>query len=155
MDKVNVYHILKGVPSGTVFYSPFLGNVVFDYLTDEDEAEAIVISTEQQFDLRISIHPELRPATEEESEHFKNAYGHWRDGRKKPFKPFDKVLVRNSESFPWKPAIFIREREGDGVFKYNVLVLQSATAADFQHCIPYEGHEHLAFTRNPETDFPF
>lgn len=118
-----------------------------DTLTFGDQLELNVehYETEQQFDLVISIHPELRPATDEERERFENAYGRWLDSQKKPFKTFDKVLVRNYETSNWLPAIFIRERKGDGKNMYNALTIHTGRAGCFAHCIPYEGHENIAF----------
>lgn len=51
-------------------------------------------------------------------------------------KPFDKVLVRNSEYCLWIPALFGMEKDG-----------QFITSAGWQkYCIPYEGNENLLGT---------
>ena len=65
------------------------------------------------------------------------------------FKPFDKVLVRNSGFYKWRPAIFVQTRIGESPYKYNALLLSTGHVGDFTQCIPYEGNEKLAFTIIP------
>lgn len=116
------------------------------------ELEVENFVTDQAFDLRISAHKELRPATAEECEHFKNAKGRWANSKKKhKLNTFDKVLVRKGESDDWLPAIYCRKNGGT----HRVLVTTLGFVGNFKNCIEYKGHEHLAFTDNPETDLPF
>lgn len=124
----------------------------------EIENEKFVV--DQTFDLRISVHDELREATEGEYCTFKEAYTLWEKKPKKPmdkpaFKAFDKVLVRCGKGFKWLPAFFVRDRGEDFASRYNVLPLHSGKAADFTQCIPYEGHENFAFTDYDFVDLPF
>lgn len=110
--------------------------------------------TDQAFDLRISVNKELREATEDEAITFKEAYNQWVEEEKKamkqsPFKPFDKVLVRNGGLCKWYPAFYNRDRGENFTYRYNVMLLQAGKANDFIDCIPYEGNEHLAFTSDP------
>lgn len=107
--------------------------------------------TDQAFDLRISVHEELREATEGEYCTFKEAYTLWEKTPKKPmkkpaFKTFDKVLVRNRGDQKWLPAFFVRDRGEETGWRYNVLPIHSGRSADFISCIPFEGHENIAFT---------
>lgn len=112
--------------------------------------------TDQAFDLRISVHEELREATENEVELFNKHYDIWKNGKEQPaFKTFDKVLVRCGKGFKWLPAFFVRDRGEDFASRYNVLPLHSGKAADFTSCIPYEGHENFAFTDYDFVDLPF
>lgn len=118
--------------------------------------------TDQAFDLRISVHDELREATESEYCTFKEAYTLWEKKRKEKkskeqpaFKVFDKVLVRCGKGFKWLPAFFVRDRGEDFASRYNVLPLHSGKTADFNSCIPYEGHENFAFTDYDFVDLPF
>lgn len=114
----------------------------------EIETEKFV--TDQAFDLRISVNKELREATENEVELFNKHYDIWKNGKEQPaFKTFDKVLVRLGKEFKWLPALFIRDRGESFTNRYNVLPLHTGKPADFTHCIPYEGNEHLAFTSDP------
>lgn len=108
--------------------------------------------TDQTFDLRISVHDELREATEDEYCTFKEAYTLW---EKQPcFKTFDKVLVSIGSGFKWRPALFIRDHGENCTNRYNVLPLYSGKPADFEHCIPYEGNENIAFADYNSEDLP-
>lgn len=53
-----------------------------------------------------------------------------------PFKPFDKVLVRNGSNEVWHPALYSRYVNR----KHSVMGI-----GKYIHCIPYEGNEELAF----------
>lgn len=123
----------------------------------EIETEKFV--TDQAFDLRISVNDELREATENEVELFNKHYAIWKkekEAKEQPvFKTFDKVLVRCGKGFKWLPAFFIRDRGEDFAYRYNVLPLHSGNPADFEHCIPYEGNENIAFTDYDFVDLPF
>lgn len=128
---------------------------------DQYEIENEKFVTDQAFDLRISVHEELREATEDEAVTFQEACTLWEKSKEKkrkeqpPFKPFDKVLVRCGKGFKWLPAFFVRDRGEDFASRYNVLPLHSGKTADFTSCIPYEGHENFAFTDYDFVDLPF
>ena len=114
--------------------------------------------TDQAFDLRISVNTELREATENEVELFNKHYAIWKKGkeeREQPaFKTFDKVLVSIGSGFKWRPALFIRDHGENCTNRYNVLPLYSGKPADFEHCIPYEGNENIAFADYNSEDLP-
>lgn len=117
--------------------------------------------TDQAFDLNISVNTELREATDDEYCTFRDAYYLWEKSKEKKseeqpaFKPFDKVLVRCGKKFKWLPAFFVRDRGDDFAARYNVLPLHSGKTADFTSCIPYEGHENIAFTDYDIENLPF
>lgn len=115
--------------------------------------------TDQTFDLRISVNKELREATENEVELFNKHYAIWKkekEVKEQPdFKTFDKVLVSIGSGFKWRPALFIRDHGENCTNRYNVLPLYSGKPADFEHCIPYEGNENIAFTDYDFVDLPF
>ena len=116
--------------------------------------------TDQTFDLNTSIHKELREATENEEELFSKHYSIWQENEKKAkskcsFKPFDKVLVRSGREFNWYPALFVRDRGENSSKRYTALPIHIGTAADFSRCIPYEGHENIAFTDYDIENLPF
>lgn len=115
--------------------------------------------TDQTFDLRISVSKELREATENEVELFNKHYAIWKkekEAKEQPaFKVFDKVLVRLGKEFKWLPALFIRDRGESLTNRYNVLPLHTGKPADFTHCIPFEGHENIAFTDYDIENLPF
>lgn len=115
--------------------------------------------TDQTFDLRISVNKELREATENEVELFNKHYDIWKNGKEAKeqpaFKPFDKVLVRSGREFNWYPALFVRDRGENSSKRYTALPIHIGTAADFSSCIPYEGHENIAFTDYDIENLPF
>ena len=123
----------------------------------EIETEKFV--TDQTFDLNISLHKELREATENEAELFSKHYSIWQEKEKEAmaqpdFKPFDKVLVRCGK-LKWLPAFFIRDIGEDYAARFNALPIHCRKAGFFTSCIPYEGHENFAFTDKDFEDLPF
>ncbi len=116
----------------------------------EIETEKFV--TDQAFDLRISVNKELREATENEVELFNKHYAIWKE--QPCFKTFDKVLVSIGSGFKLRPALFIRDHGENCTNRYNVLPLYSGKPADFEHCIPYEGYENIAFADYNSEDLP-
>lgn len=123
----------------------------------EIETEKFV--TDQTFDLRISVNKELREATELYVEIFNKHYAIWKKEKEakehRYFKPFDKVLVRSGRGFNWYPALFVRDRGENSAKRYIALPINIGTAADFDSCIPFEGHENIAFTDYDIENLPF
>lgn len=115
--------------------------------------------TDQTFDLRISVNKELREATEGECCTFQEAYTLWekeKEAKEQPaFNVFDKVLVRNGKRFKWQPAFFVRDRGEEAIYRYKVLLIEKGKVGDFTSCIPYEGHENIAFTDYDIENLPF
>ncbi len=117
--------------------------------------------TDQAFDLRISVHNELREATENEAITFQEASTLWEKSKEKKskeqpcFKPFDKVLVRSGRGFNWYPALFVRDRGENSARRYTALPIHIGTAADFTQCIPFEGNENISFTDYDIENLPF
>lgn len=115
--------------------------------------------TGETFDLRISVSKELREATENEVELFNKHYAIWKkekEAKEHPaFKVFDKVLVRNGKRFKWQPAFFVRDRGEEAIYRYKVLLIEKGKVGDFTSCIPFEGHENIAFTDYDIENLPF
>lgn len=57
-------------------------------------------------------------------------------------KPFDKVLVRDSNTDDWQIELF--ESDKTGILEYGYVCLTTS----WRQCIPYEGNEHLLGTNN-------
>ena len=119
-------------------------NESYDTLTfgNQYEIENEKFVTDQAFDLHISVHEELREATEGEAITFQEAYTIWekskKQGKSQPsFKPFDKVLVRDSKSDNWRANLFGYIGK-DGYYR--------CVYANWAYCIPYAGNEHLLGT---------
>lgn len=95
------------------------------------------------------VHYSLRPATDSEKQQLFDALAkkgkRWDSERKqivdlKPkveFKPFDKVLVRDSKSDNWRANLF-GYIDKDGYYH--------CVYANWVYCIPYKGNEHMLGT---------
>lgn len=61
------------------------------------------------------------------------------------FKPFDKVLVRNTDTEEWFPGFF---EKFDSTWNnpYHIMNRRSMTDFAFKQCIPYIGNESLLGT---------
>lgn len=60
------------------------------------------------------------------------------------FKPFEKILVRDSYDDVWRASFFSHIKENDGRYV--------TTCVTWKFCIPYEGNEHLLGTTNNVED---
>lgn len=58
------------------------------------------------------------------------------------FKPFEKVLMRDGDEFEWRPKLFSRVIMDEECSYFSI------DGFEFKYCIPYEGNEHLAFTKD-------
>ena len=104
---------------------------------------------------RFSSNRNLRLATDSEKKQLFSALtkeGKYWDTEKKQimdlkehqFKPFEKVLVRDSYEDKWRASFFSNIREGYAKYVTTGLV--------WKFCIPYEGNEHLLGTTNNVED---
>lgn len=145
-EELNLVEILKDVPKGTKLYSPIFGDVTFDGINK---------GTKYCIQCYTNLHHPITFTS-------KGTYQHQYDGecmifpsrnnrdwstykyvppQKYEFKPFDKVLVRNYDG-EWKPAFFSYY---DYTSDYLYVTMHGFR---YTYCIPYEGNEHLAFTKN-------
>ena len=62
------------------------------------------------------------------------------DLKEYPFKPFEKVLVRDYDNDVWRASFFSHTRETLGKYATTGLV--------WKQCIPYKGNEHLLGTKD-------
>ena len=65
--------------------------------------------------------------------------------QKVELKPFDKVLVRNTDTEEWFPGFF-EKFDSTWNYPYHIMNRRSMTDFAFKQCIPYEGNEHLLGT---------
>lgn len=63
-----------------------------------------------------------------------------------PFKPFDKVLVRDGEVQVWFANYFSHYKGNDEKYPYACI------NCSYRYCIPYEGNEHLLGTTDTYTE---
>lgn len=97
------------------------------------------------------VYYSLRLATDSEKQQLFDALAkkgkRWDSKRKqivdlKPkveFKPFDKVLVRDSKASKWRANLFSHKNIDEPYY---------CVYASWNYCIPYEGNEHLLGTKN-------
>lgn len=109
------------------------------------------------------VHYSLRPATDSEKQQLFDALAKkgkaWNAEtktleylpKKCEFKPFDKVLVRNTDTEEWFPGFF---EKFDSTWNnpYHIMNRRSMTDFAFKQCIPYEGNEHLLGTTKDVED---
>lgn len=144
---MNIAEILKKCPKGTKLYSPVYGEVEFvkvkygesyaihcvtkdgalDYFTsdgrlycDFPDAECMLFPSKDQRDWS-----KFKPCNKSAN-------------KKLQLKPFDKVLVRDSNNYEWSCDFFCKEED-------NIYYCMTSY---WNQCIPYEGNEHLLGTVN-------
>lgn len=91
---------------------------------------------------------DYRKASKEDADQFHKASKEQQDEEERKalkqaqtFKPFEKVLVRDTPTDKWEPAFFSYKIEGRTMSTYMTF-----EGTDYYECIPYEGNEHLIFT---------
>ena len=125
---------------------------------DENITESIVSLVRHKKLVRINVPIDnfllsrLYPAREDEKKELFDALakeGKTWDAEKKQivdikkehqFKPFEKVLVRDSYDDMWRASFFSHIKEDDGRYV--------TTCLTWRFCVPYEGNEHLLGTTN-------
>lgn len=146
MEKINLVEILKNYPAGTKLYSPLFGEVTFRKI-DKKGLFPIVVETSLGAAATFSAEGRFFPAYDD-SECLLFPSKNQRDWSKlkipeispKIFKPFDKVLVRDSDNGIWKCSLFSCMTD-DPHYLYD-------TVGDmYAQCIHYnEETEHLVGT---------
>lgn len=149
---MNIAAILEKCPEGTKLYSPIFGELSLLYVLscslypiyckvirsgstvsfteygkrNITDAEPTLFPSKDQRDWSKFVVPDKVPNQETKSQ----------------FKPFDKVLVRDSDDGVWK-CDFFSHMDQDGFY--------ICVSTFWEQCIPYEGNEHLfGTTNNPE-----
>lgn len=130
----------------------YLVSEVIDYDVINLKA-ALAVTSELVIDLgTIQSFDDLSMATEEEKNKLLSALiraGYKYDQEqhklvKQEFKPFEKVLVRNSDFEPWKIDFYSTYIENKS---YHYICASN----DYKICIPYEGNEYLLGTTDSPT----
>lgn len=143
--------ILKNVPKGTKLYSPFYGEVEFDRIIDEEDCTyciGVITVTQGKnayfakngtIDVNFPGECMLFPSKDNRDwESFAASLNIC------PFKPYDKVLVRDNDDSTWLHEIF-------GIYMPNSEFPYQCLHYQYRQCIPYEGNEHLLGTSNKPT----
>ena len=152
-ENLNLVEILKDCPMGTKLYSTVLGDVKFMSI-NEDQFHPIVIKFDNNYysfsaDGKMNCNKgecTLFPSKEERD---------WSNFKvKKPkfdpntLKPFDKVLVRDTSTGPWRCEIFSHIKKDSPIYPYL------GVGAAYIYCIPYNNDtQHLVGTSEEAPDF--
>lgn len=150
---MNVAEILKDYPSGTKLYSSIFGELSLLYVLSCSlypiyckviRSGNTVSFTEDGKRNITDAEPTLFPSKNQRDWNKFGVSDQVPGQETKPqFKPFDKVLVRDSDDCNWVCDIFSHLDDKGRAF----ICLSSW----WRQCIPYEGNEHLfGTTNNPE-----
>ena len=99
-----------------------------------DKEDALLCATEEEKNKLFSALEKEEKAWDEEKKKVVDIK------KEHQFKPFEKVLVRDSYEDKWRASFFSNIREGYAKYVTTGLV--------WKFCIPYEGNEHLLGTTN-------
>ena len=116
-----------------VFYNISNNHISFD----------VVDTIIRDREIRLATNPEklqLFGMLTKEGKYWDSANKQIIDLKECQFKPFEKVLVRDSYEDEWRASFFSNIREGYSKYVTTGLV--------WKFCIPYEGNEHLLGTTN-------
>lgn len=142
---MNIAEILKKCPEGTKLYSLVCGELELVCVTDEEEYPIICrVTADGKYDSFTSDGREFFDYPDAKCVLFpsKDQRDWSKFGGKKiksQFKPFDRVLTRDSDDEFWFSEHF-GHIESDGSFICG--------GKKYSQCIPYEGNEHLSRTKN-------
>ena len=160
-ENIDWTEILKDCPIGWKLYTPLLGEVEFRGIQNENEAFPIRINEgNSRFKVRILEFTKegyyfkgkgeciLFPSKEQRD--WSKLTAHWYKKERfdpKMLKQFDKVLVRDSDGYPWKCALY-SHTSNSSICKYiNTDILHS-------YCIPYnDDTKHLIGTTEEAPEY--
>lgn len=144
---MNIAKILKDCPQGTKLYCPIFGEVkLWEIKLTEDFPITICFNDNdiesftadgRLYNTYNNAECMLFPSKENRD------WSTFKVPKKEyEFKPFDKVLVRDTDDGEWCIELF-SYIEPNNTHKYVCLT------TSWDQCIPYEGNEHLLGTSNP------
>lgn len=134
---MNIAEKLKKCPKGTKLYSSTWANVELVEVTDQKD---IIIKLCN--DKRISLFSNGAYSVDGDCILFPSRNQRdWSKFNVYQLKPFDKVLVRDSDSERWRCDFFEQQEEKED-FKMRCF------RCVWRQCIPYKGNEHLLGTKN-------
>lgn len=143
---MNIAEILRKCPRGTKLYSPVFGELELAKVDYDEEYSITCITKNGVYSLFTSDGMLFCNYSDTECMLFPSKdqrdwskFGVSDQERKYQFKPFDKVLVRDSDEQEWGCNLFSHiDEEG----------LYYCVSSWWFQCIPYEGNEHLLGTTN-------
>lgn len=114
------------------------GDLTFGGTASFDDIDLFRFATEEE---RRRLIDALKANQEPKAKEYLKRFFGIEEKPKCEFKPFDKVLVKDSEDEEWHISFFAREivDDSDGLpYKY-----ECSSGALWNYCIPFEGNEHL------------
>lgn len=147
---MNIAEILKNCPKGTKLYSSIFGEVELLRVDKHSITCMIDFGAEESFQSDgkyMARYPDaecvLFPSKDQRDWSKFGATDKVTDQKQKTeLKPFDKVLVRDSDHLKWECDLFSHLGDEEDVF---------VCIGDWWcQCIPYEGNEHLLGTTNKQ-----
>lgn len=153
-ETLNLVEILKDCPKGTKLYSTIFGEVEFGFIEDHSTYPIVLILNGgheyltsdgklfNQFDGECILFPSKEQRDWSKFKVKKHKFDH------NTLKPFDKVLVRETDSGDWCCGLFSHRVVFDDICKYNVGEILYAM------CIPYnEDTKHLVGTTEEAPEY--
>lgn len=157
-ENIDLTKILKNCPKGTKLYSTIFGEVTF-YHIDENDKYPIKVMTEEGYKGNVSANGKhyvdfngectLFPSKEQRDWSKFSAPWYKKDKfNPKTFKPFDKVLVRDTYCNNWTCGFFSYINVFNNIYKYNVGEFL------YKYCIPYnDDTKHLVGTTDEAPEY--
>ena len=127
---INIAKILENAPKGTKLYSPIFGECVFKYVDCKDEAICVTLNESLYYFSPLGQYMAdskhlgeclLFPSKEQRD---------WNRFSSLAFRPFDKVIVRDSKDLKWRCGIFSH-------FDETSESPYVCTYGSWKHCLPY------------------
>lgn len=138
---MNIAEILRMCPKGTKLYSPVFGEVELAKVDDDEDYPITCITENGVYRIFTSDGMIFCDYSDAECMLFPSKdqrnwskFGVSDQERKYQFKPFDRVLARDSDDEFWFSEQF-GHIDSDGTF--------ICCGKKYSQCIPYEGNEHL------------
>lgn len=147
-ENLNLYEILKECPKGTKLYCTVLGDVTFHSVDKDLISVRNTSGIINNFSLNGRFYKEgecvLFPSKNQRDwSKFKVPVQKFNP---KEFKPFDKVLIRDGDTFKWLPSFLdsvIKEPSGE------YLAVELILRCKWRMCIPYNDEtKHLLGTKD-------
>ena len=155
-ENLNLVEILKDCPKGAKLYSPIYGDVeLVDVSQKKDEIYPIRVKLDEDVAERFTGDGRLDAEFSDECMLFPNEEQRdWSKFKVKKLKfdpntlkPFDKVLVRDSDKCRWVCAFYSHTRE-DEEYKYKTFHW------GYKRCIPYNNDtKHLLDTKDEAPEY--
>ena len=139
---MDLTQILKDCPSGTKLYSPMFGEVTFIGINNS-WSDPIIVQDCMNEHRAFTIEGKYFKYEESECMLFPSKENrNWSTFKNSMFKPFQKVLVRDSVKDVWQAQFYSHYCTG---FDFPHLCISRQA---FAMCIPYDGNEYLLGTKN-------